>query len=121
MNLSLRKLAAKFVCLVAAIFIADGAPADSAPPLPARERALIMEAYNLWSVVADDVWPGTSSVRAPFVYVGGQHEYAIGFPRLLPVSETAGTACSANPFKFEIARLLLTSPHPFRCKTFLPS
>ncbi|HYP12970.1 MAG TPA: hypothetical protein VEQ63_03525 [Bryobacteraceae bacterium] len=71
------------LCLVLALSSADGAPADSAPKLPPREKALITEAYTLWSAVANEIWPGTSSLKAPLIYVAEQHEYAIGFQRSL--------------------------------------
>lgn len=82
MNVSSCRLAV-VCCLLSVMPIADGAPSNSGPNLPPDDRALIAEAYSLWSAVADDIWPGASRVKSPFVYVSKQHEYAIGFPRLL--------------------------------------
>src|ERR1035437_8976791 len=48
-----------------------------------RDRAIIGEAYNLWSCVADGIWPGASAINIPFIYVGEEYEYAIGFPAAL--------------------------------------
>jgi hypothetical protein len=70
-------------CLVGTAWIVNGALEDSASKLAAREKVLITEAYSLWSAVADEVWPGASALKAPFVYVGEHHEYAIGFPGTL--------------------------------------
>ena len=52
-----------------------------AQELSGRDRALLAEARHLWSTLAEDIWPGTSRVEAPFVYIQGDHEFAIGFPR----------------------------------------
>ncbi|HYZ85653.1 MAG TPA: hypothetical protein VE621_14680 [Bryobacteraceae bacterium] len=82
-NVSLWRFAAICLFLISAIFVGDGAPADGAPKLPAREKALITEAYSVWSAFADEIWPGSSKLKAPFLYVGEQHEYAVGFPRPL--------------------------------------
>jgi hypothetical protein len=77
-------------CLVWTASIVDGAPAGSAQELAAREKVLIAEAYSLWSAVADEIWPGASALKAPFVYVGEHHEYAIGFPGALMGFRQAG-------------------------------
>jgi hypothetical protein len=83
MHLSPRIFAAGCLCSVSVMSVAYGAAVDPAPKLRPAEEALIVEAYSLWSALADEIWPGTSSLKAPFVYVEAQHEYAIGFPRPL--------------------------------------
>ena len=58
--------------LIWAMTLADTATGASMPQLPPRGRVLIAEAYNLWTVLADAVWPGASGVKAPFVYIDGK-------------------------------------------------
>ena len=60
-----------------------GNVAGAVPNLSMRDRAIIGEAYNLWSCVADGIWPGASAINIPFIYVGEEYEYAIGFPAAL--------------------------------------
>jgi hypothetical protein len=57
--------------------------AGAVPTLSVPERAIIGEAYNLWSSRIDSIWPGASKINIPFVYVGEEWEYAIGFPAAL--------------------------------------
>ncbi len=92
MNPSVQTLAAVFLCLFSAISILDGAPPDSAPSLPSREKTLILEAYNLWTALADEIWPGAAILKSPMIYVGEQHEYAIGFERPLEGFSDTGTS-----------------------------
>ena len=95
----MRSFAATVVCLFAAMSTLDGAPASSVPRLPARERALILEAYHLWSALADQIWPGTATLKAPMVYVGEQHEYAIGFERPLEGFRDTGESLIGKPIE----------------------
>src|ERR1039458_10398796 len=60
-----------------------GNVAGAVPILSTRDRAIIGEAYHLWSCVADGIWPGASAVNIPLIYVGEEYEYAIGFPAAL--------------------------------------
>jgi hypothetical protein len=53
------------------------------PTLSVPEKAIIGEAYNLWSSRIDSIWPSASKINIPFVYVGEEWEYAIGFPAAL--------------------------------------
>jgi hypothetical protein len=57
--------------------------AGAVPTLSLPERVIIGEAYNLWSSRIDSIWPGASKINTPFVYVGEEWEYAIGFPAAL--------------------------------------
>ncbi len=57
--------------------------ASAAPALSVPERALIEEAYNLWSSRIDGIWLGASKINIPFVYVSEEWEYAISFPATL--------------------------------------
>jgi hypothetical protein len=50
------------------------------PTLSAQEKAIIGEAYNLWSSKIDSLWPGASKINIPLVYVGEEWEFAIAFP-----------------------------------------
>jgi hypothetical protein len=70
-------------CLIFCLALHGDAPVTSSPSLPDRDRILIQEAYNLWSSVAEGIWPGASKVGIPLLYVGTQSEYAIGFPKPL--------------------------------------
>lgn len=83
MNFGPPTLLANCLYLAAVVQTAVGAPEGSALKLPPRDAVLIAEAYHLWAAVAEGIWPGTSGLQAPFVYVGERQEFAIGFPRAL--------------------------------------
>jgi hypothetical protein len=92
---------------MAVMSLADSARAASRPQLPPQGKTLIIEAYHLWTEFAETIWPGASSVKAPFVYIDGNYEYAIGFPGAL------------EGFK-DIGDSLLDRPVQVRERTFAP-
>jgi hypothetical protein len=70
----------RLFCLAAVL---SGACAAEIPALSSRDTAIIEEAFNVWSSVAGDIWPGASKIKVPLVYIAEEYEYAIGFPALL--------------------------------------
>lgn len=105
MNFRLRKYAFAWLTLISVMSLADSALAASMPQLPLPGKVLIAEAYNLWTELADAVWPGASSVKAPFVYIDGNHEYAIGFPRALEGFKDTGESLLGKPVQVRDRKL----------------
>jgi hypothetical protein len=48
-----------------------------------RDVAVLEEAYHVWRTLGDDVWPEWTAIDMPVLYVAGDHEYGIGFPKTL--------------------------------------
>ena len=63
---------------------------ENTPKLPEREAVLIGEAFNLWKVLGEGLWPGWTSVDMPVIFVSEKHEYAVDFPKTLPNSVSLG-------------------------------
>ncbi len=71
------------------------AASESAVPVPGS--VLIAEAFHLVETLGDGVWPGFARTNAPVLYVVGEREYAIGFPRPLSGFEAmAGTTVAGR-------------------------
>ena len=73
----------------------------SAATLSSREKAIIDEAYNLWSSLSESLWRGSSQIDIPFVYVGEQDEFAIGFPAALKGFHDSGQ--NLNSHRVQVA------------------
>jgi peroxiredoxin len=63
------------------------------PQLSRQDELLLAEAYHLWQSLGEKVWAGWTQVSVPFIYVGDDYEYAVGFPKALqgfaPLGEDA--------------------------------
>jgi hypothetical protein len=57
----------------------------SSPQLPRHDAVRIAEAYNLWKLLGDGIWPGWADVQMPMLFITADYEYAIGFPKPLAV------------------------------------
>jgi hypothetical protein len=71
-------------------------PASCSDALPAPGPALIAEALHLVETLGDGAWPGFGRTNAPVLYIAGEHEYAVGFPRPLEGFEAVAGAMIAG-------------------------
>ena len=71
------------ICIILTLAITPSLYSQQAPLLGSRDLAVIGEAYNLRTSLADSAWFGWGKGDMPIVYIKGDWEYAIAFPTSL--------------------------------------
>ncbi len=96
--------------LLAVLFLAIGAPAQSAlPKIPKDDAIRIREFYRLASQTQDKIWPGWSSIPAPLLLVTPEVEYLTHHPAAPKDFSDVGDGFYARKRQFQ-TNLLATFP-----------